>query len=339
LSNAEEIKRAMEGLSAALTGTVEGGEAVVPVLRGCKQQLMALETVSREAGTFGERLQAVIIELRDIAEEAERSAGRVEFSEERAREARERLDDLYDLLHKYRVADAEELIQTRDELAERLRGTGDEGQRVEELSARVKELEGELEKLSDRLHASRVEHSAVMEGEMQAFLVELGMPHARFSISVEPTAAFTPRGRDAVTFFFSANRNQAPGELSRMASGGEVSRLMLSMKYLLSSKRLLPAVIFDEIDTGVSGEIAHRVAMMLKRMSGRMQVISISHLPQIAAVGGLHFKVYKEEGERTLSRVKRLTEEERAVEIAGMMSGSEVSEVALENARLLLRQG
>ncbi|MDR1273530.1 MAG: DNA repair protein RecN [Odoribacteraceae bacterium] len=337
LAHAEGIKAALEGLSLALTGA---GEPVVQVLRGCRHRLSPVEGVLKEAGEYGERLQSVILELQDIAGEAERRAERVEFSAERAREAQARLDELYDLLHKHRAADVDELIRLRDSLAGRLREAGEYERREEELAARARQAEAELDALAQRLHDARAGAAGALEEEMRALLVELGMPHARFSVAVEGLPGYAPAGRDNVRFFFSANKNHEPGELSRVASGGEISRLMLSMKYILSRDKLLPAIIFDEIDTGVSGEIAHRVATMLKRMSARAQVISISHLPQIAATGDLHFKVYKEDGPRgTLSRVKRLSDPERVTEIAAMISGSAISEVALENARLLLRQG
>ena len=177
-----------------------------------------------------------------------------------------------------------------------------------------------------------------MREEMCALLISLGIKHAVFSITIDSLDHFVASGKDDVQFRFAANKNQMPGELSKVASGGEISRLMLSLKYILCRNKQLPVIIFDEIDTGVSGEIAHRMASMMKEMSGRMQVISISHLPQIAAAGMNHFKVYKEDDQaNTISRIKWLDQEERIREIAGMISGHEISKAALENARLLVQ--
>ncbi|MDR2414708.1 MAG: DNA repair protein RecN [Odoribacteraceae bacterium] len=333
LSHAETIKATLGGLVDVLTGDER---PVVQALRHAVNRLETIAGVMGEAREYGERLQSVIIELQDIADEASRRAEEVEYSPERVRAARERLDELYDLIHKYKVGDADELIRVKDNLAERLREIDSSEHRLEELSTRLRQAGQEREEVAARLHQERVAGAAPLEEETRALLVDLGMRHARFSVVVNPAREFTDTGKDEVTFLFSANKNHAPGELSRVASGGEISRLMLSMKYILSRAKLLPAIIFDEIDTGVSGEIAHRVATMLRRMSARVQVICISHLPQVAATADIHFKVYKEDGQRTLSRVKRLSSEERVVEIAGMISGSSISDAAFENARQLL---
>ncbi|MDR2129615.1 MAG: DNA repair protein RecN [Odoribacteraceae bacterium] len=333
LSHAESVKATLAGLAAVLTGSET---PVVHSLRAARARLPAIEELLGEARDYSERLQSVILELQDIADEAGRRAGRIEYSPGRVQAIRERLDALYDLLHKHKVESVDELILLKESLAGRLRVAGERGERLEALATRVRQVEEELEALAGQLHAQRVESAAPLEEETRSLLVELGIKHASFSVVVEPVQVFTATGRDNVTFLFSANKSHAPGELARVASGGEISRLMLAMKYILSRAKLLPVIIFDEIDSGVSGEIAHRVAAILKRMSTRVQVICISHLPQVAAAGSVHFKVYKEEGERTLSRVKRLSDQERIVEIAGMMSGSSISEAAIENARHLL---
>jgi DNA repair protein RecN (Recombination protein N) len=336
LSRAGEIKGTLAALAEALDGTAE---PLTGTLRLLRARLAAIEEVLPGAREHGERLQSVIIELQDIADEAGRRAETVEDSPARTRAARERLDELYDLLHKYKVADVDGLLREKEALAARLRDVEELDHRLEELSGLVRQLEEDLATLADRLHQARARAAVPLEEETRALLVELGIKHARFSVVVEPRPVFTATGRDAVTFLFSANKNHEPGELSRVASGGEVSRLMLAMKYILSRAKQLPAIIFDEIDAGVSGEIAHRVASLLKRVSSRVQVISITHLPQVAAAGNAHFKVYKEEGSRqaTLTRVKRLTPAERVVEIAAMTSGTTISDAAIENARQLLQ--
>ena len=173
--------------------------------------------------------------------------------------------------------------------------------------------------------------------EMKELLMELGIRHAEFIVELVPLKQFTPNGCDEVKFLFSANKNQLPGELAKVASGGEISRVMLALKYILSSKKQLPVIVFDEIDTGLSGDVAHKMAQMMREMSERMQVISISHLPQIAAMGDAHFKVYKEDKTNsTVSRIRQLEKKERIVEIAGMLSGKEITSAAMVAAENLL---
>ena len=173
---------------------------------------------------------------------------------------------------------------------------------------------------------------------MKRLLTGLGIRHAEFKVDLLPLNHFTPTGCDDVRFLFAANKNQQPGEIAKVASGGEISRVMLALKYVLSGSKQLPVIVFDEIDTGLSGEVAHRMARMMQEMAGRMQVISISHLPQIAAAGNCHFKVYKEDNpDTTISRIRKLTEDERIREIAGMISGQEITPAALEAASNLLQ--
>ncbi len=167
--------------------------------------------------------------------------------------------------------------------------------------------------------------------------MELGIRHAEFVVDLLPLEHFTPCGCDDVRFLFAANKNQQPGEIAKVASGGEISRVMLALKYVLSGTKQLPVIVFDEIDTGLSGEVAHKMAEIMREMAGRMQVISISHLPQIAAAGNCHFKVYKEDNsEATVSRIRKLESGERVREIAGMISGKEITPAALEAAESLL---
>ena len=213
------------------------------------------------------------------------------------------------------------------------------GSRVESLQDEIGVLENSMNGLAGKIHEARIASEGDLRKEMEELLVGLGIKHAVFAVSITSLQEFTPTGKDDVKFLFSANKNQEPGELVKVASGGEISRLMLSLKYILSRTKLLPVIIFDEIDTGVSGDIAHRMAVMMREMANRMQVLAITHLPQLAAAGNCHFKVYKEDGEEsTVSRIRRLNEDERVLEIAGMMSGSVVNEAALENARFLLKQ-
>lgn len=336
LNNAETIKSAFSEVTYVLS---EADSPVIHFLKGIRNKIAALDDVVKEATDYEQRLHSVIIELEDIADGAERVAERVEYNPSRVDVINDRLAVMYDLLHKHKMERTEELIALKDTLRGKLKGIQSFAVRIGELEEQVSVLETEMEKLAGKIHAARVASEGKLREEMRGLLVGLGIKHALFKVDVVSLDHFTPTGKDDVTFLFAANKNQEPGELSKVASGGEISRLMLSLKYILSRTKQLPVIIFDEIDTGVSGEIAHRMAAMMKEMATRMQVISISHLPQIAAAGDSHFKVYKEDDHAgTISRIRRLTEEERVTEIAGMISGSIVSEAALENARLLRGQ-
>ena len=317
LNNAESIKSAFSESTYVLT---EAEVPVIPSLKGLKNKMASLEGVVKEATDYEQRLNSVILELEDIADECERVAERVEYNP-------------------VRVERTEDLITLKEALGEKLKGIQSFATQIEELEKQINVLEKEMDVLAGKIHKARVESEQKLREEMRGLLVGMGIKHAVFKVVITPLDHFTPTGKDDVSFLFAANKNQEPGELAKVASGGEISRLMLSLKYILSRTKQLPVIIFDEIDTGVSGEIAHSMAAMMKEMAERMQVISISHLPQIAAAGDTHFKVYKEDDqEGTISRIRRLTDEERVIEIAGMISGSVVSKAALENARLLLGQ-
>ena len=336
LNNAENIKSAFSESTYVLT---ESDNPVIQALKGVKNRMVTLEGIVKEAADYEQRLSSVILELEDIADESERMAERVEYNPARVDVINERLNVMYDLLHKHRLEKVEELIALKEELGKKLKGIQSFAEQIEILEKQIKSVETEMDSLAGKLHKARVASEEKLREEMRELLVSMGIKHAVFKVMITPLDHFTTTGKDDVSFLFSANKNQEPGELVKVASGGEISRLMLSLKYILSRTKQLPVIIFDEIDTGVSGEIAHRMAEMMKEMARRMQVISISHLPQIAAVGDHHFKVYKEDDQvGTISRILRLTDEERVVEIAGMISGSVVSDAALENARLLLGQ-
>ena len=336
LNNAENIKSAFSESTYVLT---ESDNPVIQALKGVKNRMATLEGIVKEATDYEQRLSSVILELEDIADESERMAERVEYNPARVDVINERLNVMYDLLHKHRLEKVEELIALKDELGKKLKGIQSFAEQIEILEKQIKSVETEMDSLAGKLHKARVASEEKLREEMRGLLVSMGIKHAVFRVMITPLDHFTATGKDDVNFLFSANKNQEPGELVKVASGGEISRLMLSLKYILSRTKQMPVIIFDEIDTGVSGEIAHRMAEMMKEMARRMQVISKSHLPQIAAAGDHHLKIYKEDDQvGTISRIRRLTDEERVAEIAGMISGSVVSDAALENARLLLGQ-
>lgn len=335
LSHAESIKTAFSEIAYAVN---ESDTPVIPVLKGLKNRMTTLSGVVKEAGEYETRLQSVILELEDIADGAERQAERIEYIPSRVETITERLNVIYDLLHKHKVENEEALIILKEEIGKKLKEIQSFADKIQELKDSISTTESAMEEMTEVIHQSRVNNEDKLKREMQTLLVGLGIKHAVFSVDIKKLDHFVATGKDAVKFLFAANKNQMPGELSKVASGGEISRLMLSLKYILSRDKQLPVIIFDEIDTGVSGEIAHKMAIMMKEMAGRMQVISISHLPQIAAAGDAHFKVYKvDEINGTVSRIRRLNEDERVKEIAGMISGSIITEAAFENARQLLQ--
>lgn len=334
LNNAENIKSAFSESTYVLT---ESDNPVIQALKGVKNRMVTLEGIVKEAADYEQRLSSVILELEDIADEAERMAERVEYNPARVDVINERLNVMYDLLHKHRLEKVEELIALKEELGKKLKGIQSFAEQIEILEKQIKSVETEMDSLAGKLHKARVASEEKLREEMRGLLVSMGIKHAVFKVMITPLDHFTTTGKDDVSFLFSGNKNQEPGELVKVASGGEISRLMLSLKYILSRTKQLPVIIFDEIDTGVSGEIAHRMAEMMKEMARRMQVISISHLPQIAAAGNCHFKVYKEDcGETTISGIRKLTPEERVQEIAGMISGQEITPAAIETAKILL---
>lgn len=336
LNNAEMIKSTFSEVGFVLSGEEQ---SVIQSLKTVRSRLNTLSEVLKDAADYGERMNSVVLELEDIADDVERKAENVEFNPSRVEFINERLNVIYELERKHKVETVGELLRLQAGFMESLNNIRSYGSRVESLQEEIGVLENSMNGLAGRIHEARIASEGDLRKEMEELLVGLGIKHAVFAVSITSLQEFTPTGKDDVKFLFSANKNQEPGELVKVASGGEISRLMLSLKYILSRTKLLPVIIFDEIDTGVSGDIAHRMAVMMREMANRMQVLAITHLPQLAAAGNCHFKVYKEDGEEsTVSRIRRLNEEERVLEIAGMMSGSVVNEAALENARFLLKQ-
>ncbi|WP_251621586.1 DNA repair protein RecN [Odoribacter lunatus] len=334
LSHAETIKSVLGRMTYDLRDTEL---AVITVLKNSKNSLAALKENVKDVHSYEKRLESVIIELKDLAEEAEHKAEDVEYNPRRIEAIQERLNVIYELTLKYKVEGVEELLQVREDIVGKLDGIQGYSDKIKLLEEELSGLEREMSMLADKIHDLRVCCRQQLCDCMKSMLVDLGVRHAEFVVSIEDTGEYTFTGKDDVKFLFAANKNQQPGEISKVASGGEISRVMLSLKYILSRTKHLPVIILDEIDTGLSGEVAHRMAQMMREMASRMQVVSISHLPQIAAAGGCHLKVYKEDDlHHTISRIKKLDDEERIKEIAGMISGSEITTSAVETAKNLL---
>ena len=334
-THAEDIKTALYDADNTLTN--EDG-SILERLKSTCQQLASIKEVYPAIAEAAERLDSSYIELKDIAQEIGTNVDRVDFEPARLDEINSRLDTIYSLQQKFHVQDINALIEIREHLKQQLDHIGNSD---EELAALQQEAEHWLSKAGQaarKLTELRTRTARKIETEMQQRLVPLGIPNVRFEISFT-AKPLSPDGADKVNFLFSANKSTPLQPVSQVASGGEIARVMLSLKAMISGAVKLPTIIFDEIDTGVSGKIAEKMAQIMAEM-GELdrQVISITHLPQIAAMGRHHYKVLKEETPQgTRSHMTELTEEQRVSEIAQMLSGSDITEAALANAQELLR--
>ena len=335
MTHAEDIKSALYTACNALNGD-EGG--AIASLREASRQLQSIGQVYPQAQSLLERLDSCDIELKDIADDLSQKMERVDFDPALLEKLNARLDTLYALQRKYHVEDEEQLIALRDNLARQLDQLEHGEENIAMLAAEVEKLRQDCEEKAQLLTETRRQAAQKVAEEMRQRLIPLGMPRVRFEVKMEQKP-LSVDGKDKISFLFSANTGTPAMPVSQIASGGEIARVMLSLKAMISGTIKLPTIIFDEIDTGVSGSIAERMAHIMREMgAANRQVISITHLPQIAALGSHHYKVAKQETARgTVSVMKELTPEERVAEIAGMLSGSDVTEAALANARTLLK--
>ena len=335
MTHAEDIKSALYTADNALQADETG---IVSQMRSALNAMKGISRVFSEAEELATRMDSTYIELKDIAQEVGSLLGNVDFDPAELDHINERLDRLYDLQKKYHAEDTEGLIALRDSLKEQLDHIDNSDETLREREQQVEQLKAQCQQKADTLTKLRTKAAKKVETEMQQRLVPLGMPNIRFQVSIskENLAA---NGQDKVAYLFSANTSTPLQPVSQVASGGEIARVMLSLKAMISGAVKLPTIIFDEIDTGVSGKIAEKMAEIMYEMgSHERQVISITHLPQIAALGAAHYKVEKEETPQgTTSRMEILNPEERITEIAQMLSGSKVTEAAIQNAKQLLR--
>jgi len=327
LSHAEEIRAALQLAVEAISG--EQGSAI-EALRVCR--------LGEAASELQERIDSARIELRDVAEEAERRMNGIEMDPLRLQWVEERIDTLNGLMHKFAVDNLEQLIATRDELAEQVNRMDSFDFDIQQAQKKVDTEQQALQQLADGLTKSRQAVVKPICQRLETDLKRLGVAHAKVAIELTPTPDFTPRGRDEVQILFAANLNQSLRAVSEVASGGEISRLMLCVKAMIASTKGLPTIIFDEIDTGVSGEIAGQMAAIMREMAEHRQIIAITHLPQIAAQGTHHYKVYKADtATRTETHISRLNDEERVTEIASMLSGKNATEAAISTAKEMVK--
>ena len=337
LNHVEEIKSGLYRAGQILSSE-DGG--LLAELRDSKSALQSILSVYPAASELFDRLESSYIELEDIAQELERQADLAEFDPQRLDAVNDRLNLIYSLQQKHHVQTVEALLQIQADFAARLKLLNHSEEDVEQLTKECDTMYRNLIKQADQLTKNRNKASKQIEKQMVEMLIPQGMPNVRFLVEIGQKKELSETGADAVNFRFSANKNGALQPISQVASGGEIARVMLSVKALISGAVALPTIIFDEIDTGVSGNIADRMALIMQDMGAKgRQVISITHLPQIAARGAVHYKVYKQDTEtETISHITRLSKEERVEEIAHMLSGATLSTEALNNARALLAE-
>ena len=335
LSHAEEIKAGLFRAGQVMNSD-EGG--LLSALKECLNTMSGLQKVYPSAGELAERLESSYIELKDISQEISGKEEEVEFNPARLEEVNDRLNLIYTLQQKHRVSTVDELLALADDYAAKLSNITSSDEQIEELKSRSEALYNKVKKQAAVLTELRTAAAREVEKQMAARLIPLGMPNVRFRVEIGTRKEPGAHGADTVGFLFSANKNGALQNISSVASGGEIARVMLSVKAMIAGAVKLPTIVFDEIDTGVSGEIADRMADIMQEMGDSdRQVISITPLPQIAARGRAHYKVYKQDNEtETNSHIRRLTDEERVEEIAHMLSGATLTEAALNNAKALL---
>jgi len=334
LNNSESIKR---GLLNAYN-LIDGEEtAVLPILKEVVSQIQTIEKFNPLYNSLNERLRSALIEIKDIAQEASGLEEDIVFNPARIEDINLRLDTIYTLQQKHRVTTVEELIVIQSELSDNLSTLLNSDEEIERLIKEIDLLRTELEVIANKLSKNRSKAITVAENQVGQILVRVGMPNAKIKIEQTVVTNLNKDGKDMISLLFSANTGQPPAPVSKVASGGELSRLMLAIKSIISKHTSLPTLIFDEIDTGISGETALRVGDVIGELEHNMQVICITHLPQIAAKGTAHYFVYKDEQKnRTTTAIRRLSQTERIAAIAEMLSGKNPGESALKNAEDLL---
>ncbi len=336
LTHIEDIKSALFNADEIMNGSE--GNGVVEKLKEATRAIDDIKAIYPDMSDIAERLDNCRIELKDIAQDISTHAENIDFEPGRLLQVNEKLDIIYSLEHKHHTDTVEQLIEKQNCLKEQIENIDNSDEKLNELIELEKKATEGCRKKAAQLTATRTKAAKIVEEGMKKRLVPLGIPNVRFAIKIEDKD-FARGGCDRVSFLFSANTSSALQPVSQVASGGEIARVMLSLKAMISSAVKLPTIIFDEIDTGVSGKIAERMAIIMQEMAQtERQVISITHLPQIAARGMNHYRVYKEENaEGTKSQMKKLNEEERIDEIAQMLSGADITEAARHNAKELLQ--
>jgi DNA repair protein RecN (Recombination protein N) len=336
LANAEEIK---SKLYETLSSLQQSDDSILDRMAGIMSLTRTIADYHKEIKELHERLQSTEIELNDIASTLSGLEEDINYDPARLESLSQRLDLIYGLMQKHKVQDITSLIRIRDEFSLKLNDIENIDEDIENIQRQADGLRKKLEQKAMQLNKNRSAGIPGLEKEITTALRQLGMEKAILNVKLDSISTFAEYGKDQVEFLFSANPGSAPAAVSKIASGGEMSRIMLAIKSMITRKNLLPTVILDEIDMGVSGEVASRVGKMLSEMSKHMQLIAITHLPQIAGKAYQHFKVYKQySGDHTETLMKKLNDEERVEEIAAMMSNESVSMAAKETAKELLQK-
>ncbi len=334
LTHTEEIKGALSKIDFLLSDENRG---VLTSLKEATKTGQQIAAISQQTSEIHQRLESSFIELKDLSAEVSVIGNDLEFNQDRFNAVNERLNLIYELEQKHRVKSVKELLDIEKYLEQKLQNINSFDEQLAELEKQKKELFGILTLKAKELSDKRKSVVGQIEKIICSQLAHLGMPNVQFIVSVNETQTFHSKGINEIEFLFSANKNIPPQSIVKIASGGEISRVMLCIKALLSDKVDVPTIIFDEIDTGVSGDIADKMGAIMKQMADKIQVISITHLPQIAAKGATQYKVFKsEKNDTTETQIKRLTTQERVMEIAQMLSGSVLSDAAIKNAEVLL---
>ncbi|WP_108868293.1 DNA repair protein RecN [Aquimarina aquimarini] len=334
LNNIEEIQERLSG-SIAIVSSEEVG--VTDQLNTVKNNLSKIESFSGSLQELSKRIQSIYIELDDVSNTLLDELEKLEADPERLEQISQRLQLLHNLQIKHNVSSIEELVLITDSLREKVSATESLSEDIERLNKEISITESQLDEVAKTIHKKRSKALPQLIKELEVILKALGMPNASFQASLELQEKYLANGKEVLVFLFSANKGGTYGQLKKVASGGELSRIMIAVKSVLSRYTHLPTIIFDEIDTGVSGEVAHKMADLMMNMSKNLQVFSITHLPQIAANGQNHYKVYKEDAKNTtITRLKLLDEEERVKEIAEMIGGKNISDSAITHAKSLL---
>ncbi len=337
LTHAQELAAAYGESYVALQGDAAETNILLQ-LHEAVDKLGRLREADPDAGAAADRIEAAMLDLEDVAKDLSVKFEDMEFDPAEAERVAQRLDTLYHLEKKHRVESVGELIALRDEYTARMELIDDSEGTIRRLEQECAKALAALEEVGKKLREARLQATDKLGNEVEGTLRQLGMPHAHFIVQIAPLDEWGAEGGDSVEFQFTANKNGVLQPLAKVASGGEMSRMMLSLKRIMALGRQLPSIIFDEIDTGVSGEVASKLGDIMEELALRMQVINITHLPQIASCGSHHYRVYKEHGSnQTTTQISLLTDQEREEEIAKMLSGASVTEAALANAQELLQ--
>lgn len=335
LSHSEEIKTNLVEVVNYLSSEP------TPIIDSLADSVAKLQKICQffdDGADLIKRIESARIDLKDLSEDLEGRAEDMEYNPDAILKVQSRLDMIYGLLQKHRVETVDELIVLRDDLQVKIDRVNFFDEELAAKQSALSKYTSSLNQVASQITKSRKGVFARIKTSIERQLKDLGIPHANFVIEHAVTDGFASSGKDTIEFLFAGNKGGQPASINKVASGGEISRVMLSIKSLLSSSKGLPTIIFDEIDTGVSGEVADQMGGIMADMGSSMQVISITHLPQITVKGNHHFKVYKtDQADKTISNITKLSHEDRVVEVAKMLSGSTLSDVAMENARSLLK--